>query len=115
MTAAQPAQVVVAEGKGACSMQRLPCSLGKVTACEAEGLGSDLARNAAVGDDRCCTKGMPDIKIGDLSVRQVFLKLPILLPKSFKKYFPDSVEKEAKLHCSYTLLIPPGAFVLISM
>lgn len=87
-----------------------PGSLGKVTARQAGGLGQrsaqgrGLAWNAAVGDGRCCTKGVPDVKTR-VGV-SVFLKLSTLLPKYFLKHFPDSVENQTKLHCCFTLLIP---------
>lgn len=58
---------------------------------------------------RACQRLQSEIWVSD-SV----LKLSILLPKSFKKHFPDSVDKQTKLHCCFTLLIPPSAFTLIS-
>lgn len=58
---------------------------------------------------------MPGIKFRDLSIRQEVLKLPILLPKYFLEYFPDHVENLAKLYSSFILLVPPGAFLLVSV
>lgn len=58
---------------------------------------------------------MPGIKIGDLSSGQEVLKLPMILPRYFKKCFSGHVENQTEFHSSLTLLIPPGVFFLMSV